>query len=497
MTKEELGDWQTPISLALRVCHLLKQQGIHPTTIIEPTCGRGNFIRAALRVFDSIHTVYAIDIYQPYIKEVGLIETQYPNVTFNIYNQSVFDFDFSCIADTNLLVIGNPPWVTNSHMGSIKGDNLPPKKNIKRHKGLEAITGKGNFDISEFIMRSLFKSLSDKDGVFAVLLKNSVIRQLVYGDIEGREASCFRQYKIDAKKEFGASTAASLFVGRLGEIGKNECQVFDFYTLQYLRSFGIVDQLPVSDLEMYKKYSMINGESPFIWRSGIKHDCAKIMELSRNHQGHYINGLKQEVLIEDELVYPLVKSSDINKKKKHRKYLLLTQKKTTDETSYIQEQYPRAFDYLQSHARYLDERKSSIYRKRPRFCLFGVGDYSFYPYKIAISSLYRDTTFVLLDPINGKPTMIDDTCYAIGFKDKELALTILSILNSSPVQNFIRSISPCDAKRIITKDILMRIDIAKAINLLNENDLDITLDQKLKVQQYLQSLTPPTLFNLQ
>ena len=33
--------------------------------------------------------------------------------------------------------------------------NLPRKNNFKNHSGLDAMTGKGNFDIAEFITMSL------------------------------------------------------------------------------------------------------------------------------------------------------------------------------------------------------------------------------------------------------------------------------------------------------------------------------------------------------
>ena len=44
-----------------------------------------------------------------------------------------------------ILVIGNPPWVTNSAMGLLGGSNLPSKSNFQRLRGLDAITGKSNF----------------------------------------------------------------------------------------------------------------------------------------------------------------------------------------------------------------------------------------------------------------------------------------------------------------------------------------------------------------
>jgi hypothetical protein len=40
----EYGDFQTPLSLARRICALLSQQGMKPKAIVEPTCGIGNFV---------------------------------------------------------------------------------------------------------------------------------------------------------------------------------------------------------------------------------------------------------------------------------------------------------------------------------------------------------------------------------------------------------------------------------------------------------------------
>ena len=66
--KDEYGDWQTNLPLAISVCEYLKERGIRPQVIVEPTCGQGNFILAALLTFDSIEDVYGIEIYKPYLK---------------------------------------------------------------------------------------------------------------------------------------------------------------------------------------------------------------------------------------------------------------------------------------------------------------------------------------------------------------------------------------------------------------------------------------------
>ena len=93
------------------------------------------------------------------------------------------------------------------------------------------------------------------------------------------------------------------------------------------------------------------------------------------------------------------------------------------------------------------------------FSIFGVGDYSFKPYKVAISGLYKQTKFTLVKP-NGTVLLLDDTCYFIGFDTLEEAQDIQKLLNQLETQAFIESFMFTDAKRAITKDLLMRIGFA-------------------------------------
>ena len=268
---------------------------------------------------------------------------------------------------------------------------------------------------------------------------------------------------------------------------KEECQVFDFYSRKYLRAYGKVEGIHVSNITEYKKYSILEGQSPFVWRSGIKHDCAKIMELTMKSSGNYINGLSQEVELEEDLVYPLVKSSDISKNRQS-KYLLITQRNPSENTDTIKLFYPKAYAYLLANSTYLDSRKSSIYKNRSRFSIFGVGNYSFSPYKVVISALYQSTYFAILRPIKGKPVLLDDTCYSIAFDDEEFAVITQKVLNSHPVQNFLKSICPLGVKRFITKGLLMRIDIIKAMHILSNYELGITIEQRMRYTKYISSL---------
>jgi hypothetical protein len=59
--------------------------------------------------------------------------------------------------------------------------------------------------------------------------------------------------------------------------------------------------------------------------------------------------------------------------------------------------------------------------------------------------------------------MLDDTCYFIGFDNLEDAQIAQFLLNKPETQEFIESFMFFDAKRAITKDLLMRINLDKIL----------------------------------
>jgi len=467
--KEDYGDWQTSYEFAKSVCLYLKGRGLNPEVIVEPTCGIGNFIVAATEVFDSVKKAYGVEINNEYIAEA---EQRLRNLQqnrkieyFQLYSANVFSFDFSGIVaankDKNILVIGNPPWVTNSGMGKTDGDNLPAKSNINKCRGIDAITGKGNFDIAESICYLVMNAFAEHTKTtVALLVKNSVIKNILYRQ---HSHPCnirdIRQLCFDAKKEFHVSVAASLFECRIGSEHECQCTCLDFYSRKRKLSFGWVDNAFTSKIQDYGETHYIDGRSPLVWRSGIKHDCSKVMELSLDG-AVYHNGLKESVDVNESTVFPLLKSSDIGKGMKGiRKYLVLPQTSITQDTSTLRETAPKTYDYLLSHAKYLDGRKSVIYKNKPRFCVFGLGKYSFAPYKVVISALYRDLMFSLVEPVSGKPVMVDDTCYSLGFYNLDYARLTLCLLQSDILKRFIKNICFMDAKRVVSRELLMRINL--------------------------------------
>lgn len=155
---------------------------------------------------------------------------------------------------------------------------------------------------------------------------------------------------------------------------------------------------------------------------------------------------------------------------------MLPKKKVKQDTKYIADDSPKLWNYLNKNKKKLDSRKSSIYNNAPAFSIFGIGDYSFYKYKVAVSGFYKKPNFVVLSS-NEKSIMLDDTCYFIGFEKEKDAIITMTLLNSQKVQDFLYSIAFLDKKRPYTKEILMRINLAKVISDTDFNSLKSMLNQ--------------------
>jgi hypothetical protein len=122
---------------------------------------------------------------------------------------------------------GGRPWVTNSELGMLGSSNLPAKSNFQKHRGFDAVTGKANFDISEWMLLENMRWLEGRRGTIAVLCKIAVARKVLRAAWKSKEpVSEARIYKIDALAHFGAAVDACLFVLRFDGAISSSCSVF-------------------------------------------------------------------------------------------------------------------------------------------------------------------------------------------------------------------------------------------------------------------------------
>jgi hypothetical protein len=462
----EFGDFQTPLELASQAVGLLGDDDNPPRTIVEPTCGKGNFLATAIRFFPSVHRVLGFEINPVYAEEAKFMLRSDPRV--EIREADFFRTDWNATFDglpEPILVVGNPPWVTNAALGALGSANRPERKNFLGFSGFEALTGKSNFDISEWILIHLAEAMSRKTGQVAMLVKTAVARKLcLYVWSRNLPVKRLVLFQISAMKSFGASVDACFFLMDFGlSCCSREAEIYPSLSWDTTRQrIGFREGGVVADLDRYErtKHLSLKGKMK-MWRSGIKHDCSSVFEFTR--QGNlYRNGMDELVDLEPDYLFPLFKTSDVSRGfSREPRFVLVTQQSVKDDTSEIARKAPKTWSYLLNHAEMLDRRGSSIYKNRARFAVFGVGDYSFTPWKIAISALYKKLNFTVLPPIDGKPVMVDDATYFIPADTENEARKLGSILNGQESKDFFLSHIFWDAKRPITAGLLNRLDISR------------------------------------
>ena len=184
-----------------------------PYTIVEHTCGTGTILKWTLSKFFP-EKVLGVEINKTYTDK---LKTEIQNDKVEIINADIFEYmeemkgkiDYT----KSILFRGNPPWITSSKSSAIGANNLPKKSNVNKLSGIEAITGKSNFDISEYILKSLIEVFHQMHTVFAFLCKTIVARNILKwiweNNLEYKEAKI---YPIDTKRYFNACCDASFFV---------------------------------------------------------------------------------------------------------------------------------------------------------------------------------------------------------------------------------------------------------------------------------------------
>jgi len=496
--KIEYGDFQTPEVLARQVVEFVKKIGIIPTVVVEPTCGVGSFLQAAINVFGANPCYYGFDINPVYLDPLKKSVCQH-HIKVHITCEDFFTYDWSTFfarfISENILVIGNPPWVTNSVLSALGSTNVPTKNNFQGYSGFDAKTGKANFDIAEWILMKLIDSLQKNTACIAMLCKTATARKVLqYAWQRQLNIADSSVHSIDAKTHFNVSVDACLLLTSIRN-GRRTTDATCYSGLDFTHKVSkcsLSGKDLIADIDEYQQFKDIDGIAYYTWRSGVKHDAANVMEFAQNG-GNFINGFGERVDLEPDYMYPLLKSSDIgNNHVIPRKYVLLTQTHIGEDTKHIEIDAPKMWNYLLKYANILDKRKSSIYKQRPRFSIFGVGEYSFAPWKVTISGLYKQIQFPVVGTLSGKPMMLDDTCYFIPCYSYDEAFFISTLLNSEICQRFLRSLIFFDAKRPITKDILQRIDLKK---LAERYDLAEQADKYLAYTQVSFSGQPSFVFD--
>ncbi|MFO0612969.1 MAG: hypothetical protein U0414_10295 [Polyangiaceae bacterium] len=451
----ERGDWQTPLALAAAVLGVVRRLGAEPRAIVEPTCGDGAFLIAAREVFPAALLV-GFDVDEGH---VGAARAALGG-TARLAVRDFFDIDWSAeLSDlaAPLLVVGNPPWVTSSTLGALSSTHAPEKRNVDGARGVDAITGASNFDVSEAMTWRLVEAALHTARPFtvALLVKRTVARKIARRALASDAPVRGAIRAVDARRSFGVAVDAVLLsidgprspswveLGGLTDDGEGTA-----LALVEGRVARVSEALfDTRDLEV------AGAPSAHVWRSGIKHDCADVMEVDR-----------AVVDLEDDYVYPLLKGSDVAAGRlTPRRSVIVPQRRVGDDTRALALAAPKTWAWLVEHEARLSARKSRVYAGRPRFSIFGVGPYAFAPFKVAVSGLHKRLSFAVVAPHEGRPVMLDDTCYFLPCEDEDAALALREALSSPRATRFFEARIAWDEKRPITKSLLSRLRVEALI----------------------------------
>src|SRR5262249_10309039 len=185
----------------------------------------------------------------------------------------------------------------------------------------------------------IIESIRDRRATIAMLCKTAVARKVLAHAWKtgiGLEDSAI--HTIDAAADFRASVSASLLVCNASPTAcSSECRVYTgLEEGAPSGAMGFRDGALVADLDRYETWKHLQGDGDPRWRSGIKHDCSAVMELTGG-AGNYRNGLGEVVRIEDDSVYPMLKGSDIARgtAREPGRWMLVPQRFLGEDTSQL------------------------------------------------------------------------------------------------------------------------------------------------------------------
>jgi hypothetical protein len=431
------------------VLEALRERGIIPDRVLEPTCGSGAFLRAAAAMFPAAEIVGVEYQRERYGAQLAALQGALPQLVVRFANAYAIDFGKIAWRKAGpLLIVGNPPWVTAAALGRGAPDVLqPPRSNLKRLNGMAARTGASNFDVAEFLILKLLRELPAEPVHLALLVKESVARNvLAAARASATGIASAEIVRIDARAWFGVGVDACCFLLTTGSPAARDTPIPirpDFAAEPVGWFAPAPPRVPVS--------------TTIVFRQGIKHDAADVFEL-RRIDGVWRNGYDEAVEVEAAYVYPLLKARALHAGTlSEPTALVVPQTRLGASTAELEAQAPRLWRYLRAHVERIAARKSSIYRNAPPFALFGVGAYSFAPWKVAVAGLYAQPRFRVLGPRAGRPIVLGDTSYFAAFDAEETARAFAALCASPAAAAEIER-RAVRGKRPITKALLDDLD---------------------------------------
>ena len=423
-------------------------------------------------------------------------------------------------------IIGNPPWINWETLPvSYRRETHPlwAEYGLYQHKGYEALMGKSKDDLAVLLTYVVLNQYLANNGMLAFVITQSIFKTTGAGRgfrsfvlPSGTPVRVMQVEDLSDIKPFpGAKNRTALMVLRKGEATDYPVP-YIYWQLQpgqgppradgslveakkATRRLSLLGQ-PVdsNDItspwltacpEALKALQKLISPSFYRAREGVNTGGANgvfylypLEEAARDDKilafRNLIAGVKRPVPevtahLEGDLIYPLLRGRDIEPwQADPQSYILLTHREgerlQAIPEAELGHKYPNVAKYLNKFAPILHQRRTRLVRNLmatgPFYSIFGIGDYTFAPYKVVWQRIGSKLTAAVVSrkkvPLPIQELVIpNDSTVFVPFEQEEEAHYFCTLLNSTPAQFVIRSTSVLATGSFASPHILKKIAI--------------------------------------
>ena len=380
-------------------------------------------------------------------------------------------------------LVGNPPWLTWDRLDEGVKHSLR-ERDVERlgllpHDGASSRLGHSNDDFSvPFVWICLDRYL-DTGGAVSVVLKRdlltgpagAVLRRLNAGD---RSLGVEQIHDFAGLAPFGGQVGADAAVYTLRA---DTDPPFPVETTVWTEdSHPAFDSLSAMTDTLAQTDTSVAPLDPddqaAAWvrtdgNHGAVGECAHEIRHGVKDDAEAVFGINRDQLdrLESDRVFPYLKSRHIVKYGLfgHDLRLVPIEKADDDNETSLREHAPATYEYLDDHRDELADRASSWLDGGPFYNIFGVGEYTWAPYKVVWCRLGFKPHFAVVSTVSnpelGEKTVVPgDHCMFIGLDDERDAHTLCALLNSAVYQRSLREIAG-DGKSSLSKAVVSELEL--------------------------------------
>jgi hypothetical protein len=396
-------------------------------------------------------------------------------------------------------IVGNPPWVNWEHLpDEYRRSTMSLWEHYglfpKREKAMDTILGAAKYDISMLmtyvavdkylrlggklgfvLSQSLFKTSGAGQGFRRFMLPDGVpFGPLVVEDMvelkpfegaanrtavavfaKGHAIRYPVSYQYWVKKRKGRGSGIG-FDTPYEEVSK-ELISFRPWQAEPVNAKDITSSWITARGKALKALHKVLGPSDYKAREGVNTGGANAvfwvsitgarpggsLMISNLTEGARRKVASSQASVESELVYPLLRGSDVNRwRAVPEAHIILTHEKgkrlNAIPIKKMQETYPKTYSYLKKHESILKARKSGVVRSLMEqglfYSIFALGDYTFAPWKVVWPWISSRVRAAVVGSHEGKTVMPEHNTSFVSFDSRQEADYFCAAFNSAPCE---------------------------------------------------------------